>query len=199
MTNKNRNMSDSSEEEDLSRFREAVDTTFVKFINDSKNQTPGHSEKNDKPRSERYLEESTHYNDIKVPDELQNRIGAKVSALIAKNIEFINIEGSKIKKRKIKGGVKLFKNSECFLSCEEVKDTDTELHNMKSKKIHKHKKRQVDKNIEELSEIDKVNAVAVSGEHVLSKEDTKYWKSRRKEKIFKYKSSGKSKVLVAIE
>lgn len=39
-------MSDSSEEEDLSRFREAVDTTFVKFINDSKNETPGPSKKN---------------------------------------------------------------------------------------------------------------------------------------------------------
>ena len=46
----------------------------------------------DKPRSERYVEESTHYNDIKVSLELQKQIGAKVSAIINKSIEFVNIE-----------------------------------------------------------------------------------------------------------
>lgn len=65
------------------------------------------------------------------------------------------------RKRKIKGGVKLFKDSECFLSCEEVKDTDTELHNITSKKIHKHKKRQVDNDIEELKEIGKPSYVTL--------------------------------------
>ena len=47
------------------------------------------------------------------------------------------------RKRKIKGGVKLFKASEGFLSCEEVKDTYTETHNIKSKKL-KNKRRQID-------------------------------------------------------
>ena len=32
-------MSDSSEDEDLSRFREVVDTTFTKMINESRGQT----------------------------------------------------------------------------------------------------------------------------------------------------------------
>lgn len=38
-------MSDSSEDEDLSRFREAVDTSFTKLINDSRNKTLATNEK----------------------------------------------------------------------------------------------------------------------------------------------------------
>lgn len=39
-------MSDSSDAEDLSRFREAVDPTFVKLINESKNGNSAISSKN---------------------------------------------------------------------------------------------------------------------------------------------------------
>lgn len=47
--------------------------------------------------------------------------------------------------------------------------------------------------------LDKIKSVTVSGDDVISKNDIKYWKSRRKEKVFKYKSNGKSKLLSAIE
>lgn len=34
----------------------------------------------------------------------------------------------------------------------------------------------------------------------MAKEDTKYWKSRRKEKLFKYKAQGKQgKLLIAVD
>lgn len=47
--------------------------------------------------------------------------------------------------------------------------------------------------------LDKITSAVVSGEYVLSREETKCWKSRRKEKVFKYKSKGKSKVLTAVD
>ncbi|KAJ8711472.1 hypothetical protein PYW07_008714 [Mythimna separata] len=190
-------MSDSSEDEDLSRFREVVDASFTKLINESRGQTTkeDHAENQEKPKSERYLEVSSHYNDVKVPAEMQKRIGAKVSAIIQKKLEFVDME-HKIKKRKIKGGVKLFRASEGFLSCEEAKDTYTEAHNVQSKKL-KNKRRQIDEEAN-INEDDKINAVAVSGESILSKEETKMWKSRRKEKIFKYKGQKKSKVLTEV-
>ncbi|XP_026740338.1 uncharacterized protein LOC113502821 [Trichoplusia ni] len=192
-------MSDSSEDEDLSRFREVIDTSFTKLINESRGEPAQHKHETikEKPKSERYLEESSHYNDVKVPEEMQRRIGLKISAILNKNIEFVDVK-NEIKKRKIKGGVKLFKASEGFLSCEEVKDTYTESHNVKSKNLKK-KRRQVDLEDQEINEDDKVKAVAVSGEYVMSKEETKIWKSRRKEKLFKYKPQKNSKVLIAVE
>ncbi|KAJ8713125.1 hypothetical protein PYW08_008429 [Mythimna loreyi] len=190
-------MSDSSSEEDLSRFREVVDTSFTKLINESRGQTTeeDHAKNQEKPKSERYLEVSSHYNDVKVPAEMQKRIGAKVSAIIQKKLEFVDVENN-IKKRKIKGGVKLFKASEGFLSCEEAKDTYTESHNEQSKKL-KNKRRQINEEAK-ISEDDKINAVTVTGESILSKEETKLWKSRRKEKVFKYKGNKKSKVLTEV-
>ncbi|XP_045503402.1 uncharacterized protein LOC123700273 [Colias croceus] len=182
---------DSSEGEDLSRFREAVDTSFVNLINQkvntSKSSIPT-AEINQK--SERYLEEASHYNDVKVPLPLQKKIGDKISSIINKNIKFVDIEPKK-HKRKIKGGVKLFKDSEGFLSCNEEEDTHTESHNKEAKKL---KQNRMKEDIDE----DQIKSVVVSGEYVLSKEETKCWKSRRKEKVFKYKSNGKG-VLVAVD
>ncbi|KAI5635673.1 hypothetical protein NE865_11579 [Phthorimaea operculella] len=178
-------MSDSSEDDDLSRFKDVVDSSFT----DSLQQSQGKSETTlktelRKPKSERYLEEASHYNDVKVPEEMQKRIGAKVSAIISKNIEFVELEQNGVKKRKIKGGVKLFHNSEGFLSAEEAKDTYTEGHNREAKKM-KRKIKEIENN--NLEEDEKIKAVTVSGDYVLSKEETKLWKSRRKEKLFKYK------------
>lgn len=45
-----------------------------------------------KPPSERYLEVSSHYNDVKVPDMMQKQIGAKISKIIDKKIEFVDME-----------------------------------------------------------------------------------------------------------
>lgn len=44
------------------------------------------------PKSERYLEEASHYNDVKVPEEMQKRIWAKASAIIQKNITFVDMD-----------------------------------------------------------------------------------------------------------
>ncbi|KAF9810594.1 hypothetical protein SFRURICE_021047 [Spodoptera frugiperda] len=190
-------MSDSSEDEDLSRFREVVDTSFTKLINESRGLPTKevHDNNKEKPKSERYLEVASHYNDVKVPEEMQKRIGAKVSAIIQKKIEFVDIE-NETKKRKIKGGVKLFSSSEGFLSCEEIKDTYTDTHNAESKKL-KNKRRQIDPE-ENVNENDKIQAVLLDGDFILSKEETKLWKSRRKEKLFKYKGTKKSKVLTEV-
>ncbi|XP_034827570.1 uncharacterized protein [Maniola hyperantus] len=186
-------MSDSSEDEDLSRFKEAVDVAFVKLIDESRGKilqcvTTGQL------RSERYLEESSHYNDVKVPKEMQKCIGNKISAIINNLVEYVDIEQKSVKQCKTKGGVKLFKNSEGFLSCEEVKDTYTKSHNRISKKSQwKQKKRLIDQDVSEHNELDKIRAAVVTGEYVLSKEDTKHWGTRRKEKLFLYKSHGKNK------
>ncbi|VVC97071.1 unnamed protein product [Leptidea sinapis] len=180
-------MSDSSEEEDLSRFRDIVDTTFLPSI---KNSNIPNKEPN--PKSERYLEESSHYNDVKVPQALQNKIGTKVSGVIKEMIEFVNIEEKKFKKHKIKGGVRLFKDSPEFMTCDEVIDVYTENHNREAKKLCQIKKG------DNINEEDKLKSVAVSGEYVLSKEETKCWKSRRKEKLFKYKFSARPNKLEAI-
>ncbi|XP_047510913.1 uncharacterized protein LOC125053560 [Pieris napi] len=175
-------MSDSSEEEDLSRFKEVVDTSFTNDIKPAYNTTP-----EVKKKSERYLADSTHYNDVKVPKELQIQIGKKISSIISRTVEFVDIEPKKIK-RKIKGGVRLFSDSDDYLSCHEAEDKFTQNHNVKAKKL---------KQIKECVEIDEevIKSVAVSGEYVLSKEEIKCWKSRRKEKVFKYKSNGKGTLI----
>ncbi|XP_075983754.1 uncharacterized protein LOC142981619 [Anticarsia gemmatalis] len=194
-------MSDSSEDEDLSRFREVVDNSFNNLIKESRGEAPiktANENKQEKPKSERYLEEASHYNDVKVPEEMQKRIWSKISAIIQKNVEFIDTDNG-IKKRKIKGGVKLFRGSDGFLSHKEVEDTYTENHNIEAKKLNKKKRRQVDAEEEPVNEDDKVAATAISGEYILSKEETKSWKSRRKEKLFKYKGKKKSKVLTLVE
>ncbi|XP_068623502.1 uncharacterized protein [Battus philenor] len=188
-------MSDSSSEEDMSRFQEAVDTTFINFVNNKKNVT---FKTDSKPRSERYLQEATHYNDVKVSDEMQKRIGAKVSEIINKNLKFIEVQCNDIKTQNIKGGVKLFRDSEGFLSCDGVQDNFTKHHNNASKKLKKHR-RLIDYELEETDEDAKVKSVAVTGDYILSKEETKCWKSRRKEKLFKYKGKNNSDVLIAVK
>ncbi|KAG6464161.1 hypothetical protein O3G_MSEX014325 [Manduca sexta] len=189
-------MSDSSEEEDLSKFRDVVDNSFV---NKSKIIGKEESKSADKNRkSERYLETSAHYNDVVVPEEMKKQIGAKMSAIIQRNVEFVEVGRNMNKKRKIKGGVKLFRSSDGFLSCEEPKDTYTEIHNSESKKI-KIKKRQIDEIDSNLDDSEKISSATVTGEYILSKEETKHWKSRRKEKLFKYKPSSKKNVLISVE
>ncbi|CAG4968263.1 unnamed protein product [Parnassius apollo] len=192
-------MSDSSEEEDLSRFQEAVDTTFVKLINAEAIDKVSIPKKSDsKLCSQRYLDEATHYNDVKVSKDLQKKIGAKVSEIINRNLKFVNVQDNEIKKPTIEGGVKLFRDSDGFLSCEDAKDTFTENHNNFSRKF-KRKRRQMEGNLEEVDEHIKIKSVVVSGEYVLSKEEIKCWKSRRKEKLFKYKAKGDKNVLTALE
>ncbi|XP_045771002.1 uncharacterized protein LOC123871308 [Maniola jurtina] len=186
-------MSDSSEDEDLSRFIEAVDPTFVKLIDESRGKTL-QCVTTGQPRSERYLEESSHYNDVKVPKEMQKCIGNKISAIINNLVEYVDVEQKSVKQYETKGGVKLFKNSEGYLSCKEVKDTYTKSHNKISRKSKwKQKKRLIDQDVSEHNELDKIKAAVVTGEYVLSKEDTKHWGSRRKEKLFTYKAHGKNK------
>ncbi|XP_023933748.2 uncharacterized protein LOC112042809 isoform X2 [Bicyclus anynana] len=192
-------MSDSSEDEDLSKFKEAVDTSFVKLINESKGKTLQYN-KTEQPRSERYLKISSHYNDVKVPKEMQKCIGDKISAIINNLVEFVDTEHN-VKKHKIKGGVKLFNDSEGYLSCEEVKDTYTEAHNRNSKNVNKSsRKRLLDEDVQEADESVKIEAAVVTGDFVLSKKETQHWLSRRKEKLFKYKAVGKNKnVLIGVK
>ncbi|XP_013145905.1 PREDICTED: uncharacterized protein LOC106109057 [Papilio polytes] len=186
-------MSDSSSEEDLSRFQDVVDNTFIKSFNPKTR--IGITDQ--KLRSERYLEEAGHYNDVKVSNELQKRIGAKVSEIINRNLMFIDVEAPILKRKTVEGGVKLFRDSEGLLSCEAVIDTSTVRHNQLARS---RRKRKCLMDEEALDEIDKVKSVAVSGEHVLLQDDTKYWKSRRKEKIYKYRrSSSHGNVLMAAE
>ncbi|XP_063388515.1 uncharacterized protein LOC134674379 [Cydia fagiglandana] len=186
-------MSDSSDDEDLSRFREAVDTSFTKLINE----TRGIPQKEVKKLvSERYLETASHYNDVKVPEKMQKQIGVKISRIIERNVEFVDMEANGVKKRKIKGGVKLFSDSKDYLSPEAAVDTYAETHNAQSRKMMKQKRQHEEEHIDEN---EKIAAVAVTGEYVLSKEETKCWKSRRKEKLYKYKSQKNGKVLTAIE
>ncbi|XP_039752256.1 uncharacterized protein LOC120628103 [Pararge aegeria] len=193
-------MSDSSEDEDLSRFKEAVDTSFVKLIDESRRKTPKCT-KIDKPHSERYLEVPTNYNDVRVSKELQKSIGDKVSAIINNLVEYVENEHQNVKKRKIKGGIKLFNDSEDFLSCEEAKDTFTDDHNRISKEIkRKQKKRLIDQCDSKFSDSDKIKAAVVTGSYVATKEEVRHWESRRKEKLYTYKAVGKNKnILIAVQ
>nr|XP_026488975.1 uncharacterized protein LOC113395575 [Vanessa tameamea] len=186
-------MSDSSDEEDLSRFRDVVDTTFEikdKTLNEEK----------EKPRSERYLDVATHYNDIKVSEEMQRRIGAKVSAVINRSIEFVDIKRKSVKESEIKGGVKLFRDSKSFLSCEVVTDKDivTEIHNKISKRIKSaSRRRQIDLDVQEPNEKDKLNAVVVSGDFILLKNE-KRWRPKRKQNIVEFVAVGNNKSHLSI-
>lgn len=46
----------------------------------------------------------------------------------------------------------MFKSSDGFLSCEEMKDTYTEIHNIESKKMKKKKRRQIDTDDQDINE-----------------------------------------------
>lgn len=178
-------MSDSSENEDLSKFKEAA-VDALQFISKPEEKLS--------QKSNRILRTSSHYNDVKIPEEMQKRIGAKVSALIEKNITFIDVPHKKNRKQEIKGGVKLFNTSTDFLTCEVEKDLGTELHNKQSK-ILKNKKR---KFCEDMNN-DDIESITVSGEYILSGEETKLYKSRRKDKLYKYTVKKNCKYLVALE
>lgn len=65
------------------------------------------------------------------------------------------------RKRKVKGGVKLFKDSSEFLTSEVAQDTYTEAHNMESKKIKK-KRRKIDPDENELDESGKLQIVCLT-------------------------------------
>ncbi|GBP17640.1 hypothetical protein EVAR_8638_1 [Eumeta japonica] len=127
--------SDSSEE-DLSRFKDVVDDSFLETIGAKQDISKTQSV------SERYLPKSGHYNDVSVGHDTQRIIGNKLSALIQKKIEFVNTP-LKVVRHKVKGGVKLFKTSENYLTCQEVTDTETLEHNEKFKKF-KRKRRRID-------------------------------------------------------
>ncbi|OWR53731.1 uncharacterized protein LOC116777422 [Danaus plexippus] len=191
-------MSDSSEDEDLSRFKEAVDISFLNIINKTWIELKNHI-KNDKPSDVRYLDESAHYNDVKVPEELQKRVGNRVSAIINKQQKFVDVLSDNTRKEIMDSCVKLFNNSEQFLASVDAEDTYTALHNIRYKKIKKEmRKHDLCEHLDP-SESDKFKMAVLSGEYVLSKADTKMWKSRRKEKLFRYRSDGKSNVVTAIE
>jgi hypothetical protein len=98
-------MSSDSENEDLTKFAEAVDSSLFDntFYNgEDKKAAEKDQKKEEKPKSLRYLEEDEIMlqSEINVSDNMKSFIGNKMSAIIDNSLEFVELEeNSKLKKK----------------------------------------------------------------------------------------------------
>ncbi|KAJ3652745.1 hypothetical protein Zmor_018683 [Zophobas morio] len=176
--------SDSSDDEDLMKLREATDS---QFINDSMfNQKPGKvnvKEQIERPQSLRYSkDEDEQFNLFRVSPEFRNYVAKHLSSLLDKVLEKqltsdSSVCDGSIKPKRRKSGVKLFRNSPHYIKVKtkDVSGDDT----------------LVRRTIVAKSDVDPVSdeqlrLIAVNPEDILSQKDVKCWSTRTKAPVYNY-------------
>ncbi|XP_077299127.1 uncharacterized protein LOC143920225 [Arctopsyche grandis] len=186
-------VSDSSDEDD-ERLREAIDVTL--FKNDM--YTPSHKDstekKNDNLKSNRHLSTENQTRDVRVSSDMQQRIGEKISKIINKSVDFVDVidEPKSESNSPDEDSIKLFSDSLYAISDEFPKET---IRIQPRKKI---KKRKIDDS-EDCNEKNAIIAASVSPDYILQQNETKFWKSRRKPKLYNYAKCKNSNKLQLIE
>lgn len=187
--------SDSSDDEDnaqIRQFLEATDQTLLTndmFSNDcsartqkatedesvSSIATPGANRVQERPKSERYLNEDkgedSSFNDLQISKQMQLHIWRKLSAIIESQVKFCKPEklpGGAEKEKPI-NKVKLFTDAKCYV----IDDIPEEPIHQKKPII---KRRRVDA---EPDDEPCWGAIAVSGESILDGKDMECWGSQR--------------------
>ncbi|KXJ79093.1 hypothetical protein RP20_CCG002439 [Aedes albopictus] len=196
--------SSESEDENIKRFLEAADTTL---INDAMFQgisakTQSEPEQDnivqiasECPKSNRYLvdEENVFQSDINVTESMKKFVGKKLSSIIEKNIDFVDIKGGKLHKHRNKSadssGVKLLRDCDSYLkTVDAVVDVAPPPGNKHRKSI---KKRMVEPDVS--SEKEKLSQVVIEPGSIAAL--SKCWTNRPKTVVYEYKTVGSIKLL----
>ncbi|EFA03353.1 hypothetical protein TcasGA2_TC013338 [Tribolium castaneum] len=168
--------SDSSEDEDLDKLREAADSQLLNNALYNKTEPKLEEPPNTKPQSlRRSKDEDEQFNLFRVSPEFQNYVAKHLSQILDKllkeRLETKNYENY-VKPKRRKSGIKLLRDS---VHCISVKTRDV---------APQVKKRQVEE--DESDNEAKFRAVAVSADDILSKKDTKHWSTRSKAPVYAY-------------
>lgn len=177
--------SSESEDENLKKFAESMDTTFFsnKLYNEAEKKEAAAEEPKVELKSQRFLEEDENilHSEINVSAHMQSFIGKKLSALIDGQVEFVEVKDRKKKGRDKKvDRVRLLSDS-----TEVVKFIDAPLYVETRTKVPI-KRRNADKE-PELDETAKVEKAAVNPEAVA--EEVKTWNKKSKHDPIEYKTS----------
>jgi hypothetical protein len=139
-------------------------------------------------KSNRYLAENEQRQDLNASLDMKLRVGDRISKIIENQITFVDVEDKNVS-NEIAGGVKLFSDSIDFLT-----DKEEEIIFIQKKPKNRPKPYDEDK-----SKHDRVREASVDADYILNGDETKFWKSRQKPKVYRYKSTKGSKVLTSLD
>lgn len=140
----------------------------------------------------RYKKETDdQFNTLNVTPEFQNFVAKRLSDFLEQQLKSrleVKKNVTETKCRKLKTGVKLFHDSNCYLEVTESENVNNGL----TTKIKRPKITKRSCDTDNQNESAKVNEVAVSPEYILNKTETKHWSNRSKAPVFNYRkiSSG---------
>lgn len=202
--------SDSEDDAQMRRLREAADTSLLtNSMFQEQSQPAEHSERDNQPRqiasrhqdpvpvkSERFLEEQEPAtSDLKVTQEMQKHIWSRLSNIIQQQIEFCEEEKRPLGNQKsVLDRVKLVSTADCYLSADVVIEGPQ---GPRKKPIIMKRLLPEDESSKEHNA--NLSSISVSGEWVLDGKDLQFWavKKKRADKIFEYKAQGSK--LLAVE
>ncbi|KAH8338842.1 hypothetical protein KR074_003262 [Drosophila pseudoananassae] len=200
---------DSEDDAQLRRLREAADTSLLTNSMFQEQPKPAEDSKQEKlplqiirqqdsvsAKSERYLEEQEPAAcDLKVTQEMQTHIWSKLSNIIQQQIEFCQEEQRPFGSQKsVPDRVKLVSTADCYLSADAVIEGPRG-----PQKKPTIMKRLLPEDSPSKEQNTNLSLIAVSGESVLDGKDLDFWapKKKRANKIFEYKAQGSK--LLAVE
>lgn len=143
----------------------------------------------DKPKSNRYIDDAEEIfkSDLNVPETMKKYVTKKLSEMIQKQVEFVDITSKSKKSSKTK------ERSEDFVQLltnappiDINKDPLPDIANYPTQPLEI-KRRKITSEPIELSESEKIKSASISSDIILNHSDTTFWKSRRKSKHFEYK------------
>lgn len=177
--------SSESEDENLKKFAEAVDTKLF----DNSFYKPEEEKKKEQPRtdvlkSQRYLdeEENVFKSELNVSESMKEFIAKKMSLLIEKEVEFVNVK-AKVKNPATNESVKLLKGCKQALKedpVEEIVQTKVEI-----------KRRKTDDNGSELKESSKVQLASTDISKI--QKEISYYDSKTKHQPYSFKTANDGK------
>lgn len=178
--------SDSDSDENTKMLLASVDTNFISDKMYKKSDSIPEKTSNPKQKSNRYIEEEEiiFQSDINVSESMKKYVGQKFSELVAKQVEFVNVSQSNghSSSKNVTNGIKLLRGGPVI---DVNKDPNPDLPEMADKPMVI-RKRMIEK--DPTSEKDKILSAIIESDHVLDGSETKHWKSRRKERLFEYKT-----------
>ncbi|XP_044267899.1 protein CUSTOS-like [Tribolium madens] len=167
--------SNSSEDEDLDKLREAADDQFLNNALYNKTKSKSEEPQNTKQESlRRSKDEDDQFNLFRVSPEFQNYVAKHLSQILDKMLkdrfETKNYENF-IKPKRRKSRIKLLRDSPHYIS-------------VKIRKVMPQVKKS---EVEDESDNEaKFRTVVVSPDDILSKKDTKHWSTRSKAPVYTY-------------
>lgn len=129
-------------------------------------------------------------NDLGVTPEFQKFVAKKLTQLLDETLIEQEIHGKVRKKRKIKGGVKLLKQSEVFLDADYVENPII---------LPKQDRLKAKTKNDSQDEMERIREAAVEPEGILSGDDVKHWTKLYTKPHFKYKKNSTGNLVLIDE